>query len=89
MWMEEKIGSRVNINRTDELLASGADIAAVACPFCTIMVTDGVKARDAEEKMQVLDVAELIAKSLKRKRAHEAAAPAGAAPARPPAPEHD
>jgi Fe-S oxidoreductase len=69
MWMEEKIGSRVNQNRTDEILASGADVAAVACPFCTIMVTDGVKARNAEEKIQILDIAEVIAKSLKKKRA--------------------
>jgi Fe-S oxidoreductase len=64
MWMEEKIGTRVNLNRTDEILATGADVAAVACPFCTIMITDGVKARNAEEKIQVLDVAEVIAKSL-------------------------
>ena len=68
MWMEEHLGTRVNQNRTDEILASGADVAAVACPFCTIMVTDGVKARNAEEKIQVLDIAEVIAKSLKRKR---------------------
>jgi Fe-S oxidoreductase len=67
MWMEEKIGTRVNNNRTDEILATGAEIAAVACPFCTIMITDGVKARNMEEKVQVLDVAEVIAKSLKRK----------------------
>src|SRR5690349_6394694 len=40
MWMEEKLGTRVNNNRTDEILASGADVAAVACPFCTIMITD-------------------------------------------------
>ena len=73
MWMEEKIGTRVNQNRTDELIATGADIAAVACPFCTIMITDGVKSRDAEEKLQVLDVAELIAKSLRRKKEHAAA----------------
>ncbi len=69
MWMEEHIGTRVNQNRTDEILATGADIAAVACPFCTIMVTDGVKARNAEDKIQILDVAEVIAKSLKRKKA--------------------
>jgi len=68
MWMEEKIGSRVNQNRTDEIIATGADIAAVACPFCTIMVTDGVKARNAEEQIQILDVAEVIAKSLRAKR---------------------
>jgi Fe-S oxidoreductase len=69
MWMEEKIGTRVNNNRTDEILATGADVAAVACPFCTIMITDGVKARNAEERVQILDVAEVIAKSLPKRLA--------------------
>jgi Fe-S oxidoreductase len=64
MWMEEKIGTRVNNNRADEIIASGAEVAAVACPFCTIMITDGVKAANAEERIQILDVAEVIAKSL-------------------------
>jgi Fe-S oxidoreductase len=69
MWMEERIGTRVNNNRTDEIIATGAEVAAVACPFCTIMITDGVKARNMEEKVQILDVAEVIAKSMKRKQA--------------------
>jgi Fe-S oxidoreductase len=68
MWMEESIGSRVNNNRADEILATGAEAVAVACPFCTIMVTDGIKARNAEERVQILDVAEVIAKSLVRKK---------------------
>jgi Fe-S oxidoreductase len=69
MWMEEKTGTRVNNNRADEIIATGAEVAAVACPFCTIMITDGMKARNMEEKVQILDVAEVIAKSLKRKPA--------------------
>jgi Fe-S oxidoreductase len=68
MWMEEHIGSRVNNNRADEILATGAEAVAVACPFCTIMVTDGIKARNAEERVQILDVAEVVAKSLLRKK---------------------
>jgi Fe-S oxidoreductase len=75
MWMEEKIGTRVNNNRTDEILATGAEVAAVACPFCTIMITDGVKSRNAEERLQVLDVAEVVAKSLKRKAERESSTP--------------
>ena len=63
MFMEEA-SPRVNENRTDELLATGADAIAVACPFCNIMITDGVKARDADEKVTVRDVAELLADSL-------------------------
>jgi Fe-S oxidoreductase len=68
MWMEEKIGTRVNHNRTDEVIASGADTVATACPFCTIMLRDGVQDRGAGEKVQVLNVSELVAKSMKRKR---------------------
>ncbi|HTE52911.1 MAG TPA: (Fe-S)-binding protein [Kofleriaceae bacterium] len=63
MFMEED-SPRVNENRTDELLATGADAIAVACPFCNIMITDGVKARDADERVTVRDVSELLADSL-------------------------
>jgi Fe-S oxidoreductase len=68
MWMEEKIGTRVNHNRTDEILATGADTVATACPFCTIMLRDGVQDRNAGDRVQVLNVSELLAKSMKRKR---------------------
>ena len=68
MWMEEKIGTRVNHNRTDEILASGAETVATACPFCTIMLRDGVQDRNAGDRVQVLNVSELVAKSMKRKR---------------------
>ena len=81
MWMEEKIGTRVNHNRTDEILASGAETVATACPFCTIMLRDGVQDRNAGERVQVLNVSELLAKSMKRKRelnARVASAPASA-----------
>ncbi len=73
MWMEEKIGTRVNHNRTDEVIASGADTVATACPFCTIMLRDGVQDRGAGETIQVLNVSELVAKSMKRKRELEGA----------------
>jgi Fe-S oxidoreductase len=68
MWMEEKIGTRVNHNRTDEILASGVQTVATACPFCTIMLRDGVQDRNAGDRVQVLNVSELVAKSMKRKR---------------------
>jgi len=67
MWMEEKIGTRVNNNRANEIIETGAEAVAVACPFCTIMISDGIKAANADEKIQVLDVAEVIRKSLTRK----------------------
>lgn len=79
MWQEEK-GPRVNRNRTQEILDSGAEVAAVACPFCTIMITDGVKDANAEEKMQVLDIAEVVRKSLKNIAAKKAEQSAPADP---------
>jgi Fe-S oxidoreductase len=59
MWMEEE-APRINESRTDEALATGAKTIATACPFCTVMISDGIKARDKEEEVQVLDVAELV-----------------------------
>jgi Fe-S oxidoreductase len=63
MFMEEH-GERVNVNRTDEIIATGVHTVAVACPFCNIMVTDGMKQRNKEEEIEVLDVAELVARAV-------------------------
>jgi Fe-S oxidoreductase len=62
MWMEERQGKRINIERTEELLATGADTIAVACPFCMTMMSDGVKAK--ESTVPVLDIAEVVAAQL-------------------------
>ncbi|HEX3477530.1 MAG TPA: heterodisulfide reductase-related iron-sulfur binding cluster [Kofleriaceae bacterium] len=64
MFMEETVGERVNINRTDEVIAANVEAVAVACPFCNVMLTDGMKHRNVEDKIQVLDVAELVAASI-------------------------
>src|SRR3954470_11181084 len=65
MFKEEEPGStRVNWERTEEAVNTGASIIAAACPFCNTMLTDGVKTKEKEETVQVLDVAELIAQSL-------------------------
>lgn len=61
---EEKGTTRVNFERTDEAIGTGANIIASACPFCNTMLTDGVKNAEKEESVQVMDVAELIAASL-------------------------
>ncbi len=63
MFMEEH-GERVNFNRADEIIESGAQTVAVACPFCNIMLTDGMKQRNVEDKVAVLDVAELVAQNI-------------------------
>ena len=64
MFMEEHDGKRVNVERTDEIIATGASTVAVACPFCNIMVTDGMKHRNVENDIAVLDIAELVAQSI-------------------------
>lgn len=60
MFMEEHVGDRVNITRTNELLATGAETIAVNCPFCATMITDGVKAAEKTETVVVRDVAEIL-----------------------------
>jgi Fe-S oxidoreductase len=66
MWMDEKTGTRVNQNRTDEILATGATTVATACPYCTIMIKDAVDDRDAGERVQVKNLSELVAKAMVR-----------------------
>jgi len=66
MFMEEHIGDRVNVVRTNELLATGASTIAVNCPFCTTMITDGVKAADKIESVQVKDISELMLDHVQR-----------------------
>ena len=56
MWMEESVGKKVNDERAEELIATGASKVATACPFCYIMLDDGVKAAGAEETVQVADI---------------------------------
>ena len=64
MWLEEKEGTRINVNRTEQALELNPDVIGIACPFCMTMLGDGVKAKDAEEKVKVLDIVELVEKAL-------------------------
>ncbi len=64
MWMEEKIGTRINLNRVDEAIDTGAQEVAVACPFCRVMVGDGMVARQSD--VEVLDVAQVLLRSVKQ-----------------------
>ncbi|HXJ66393.1 MAG TPA: heterodisulfide reductase-related iron-sulfur binding cluster [Actinomycetota bacterium] len=58
MWMEEHLGKRINNERTEEAISTGADTLGVACPYCLIMLDDGAKAKGGE--LQVLDVAQIV-----------------------------
>ena len=74
MWMEEKIGKRINLERTDEALATGAEQIATGCPFCKVMLTDGLTARQGQptaeitrniDDVEVLDVAQMLLAGVK------------------------
>jgi Fe-S oxidoreductase len=71
MWMEEKIGKRINIERTEEALALDPDLISTACPFCMVMLSDAVIAKtaggEARGDVQVLDVAQILRSSVEPK----------------------
>jgi Fe-S oxidoreductase len=63
MWLEENIGKRVNMERTEEALSTGADVVSTACPYCMIMLDDAVRAHAKEDEVRVLDVSQLLEES--------------------------
>ncbi len=64
MWMEETEGKRINLERTDQLLATGAKTFASGCPYCLTMLSDGLKDKDLVDSHKVMDVAEIVASHL-------------------------
>ena len=64
MWMEEHMGKKCNVERTDEALASASDTLAVGCPDCNIMLHDGVTERKKDQDMDVRDVAQILLESI-------------------------
>ena len=68
MWMEEKIGKRINVERVDEALSLDPDVVSTACPYCMVMLSDAVTAKKqdgtAREDVEVLDVAQILRRSL-------------------------
>jgi Fe-S oxidoreductase len=64
MWLEENIGTRVNMDRTAEAIGTGADVVSTACPYCMIMLDDAVRANAKEDEVRVLDLAQLVEESL-------------------------
>jgi len=72
MWMEEKIGKRINLERTDEALDTGAEQIVTGCPFCKVMLTDGLTARQGQPDqtrdigdVEVVDVAQMLLAGVK------------------------
>jgi Fe-S oxidoreductase/nitrate reductase gamma subunit len=76
MWMEEHVGKQVNVERSQELLATGASRIATACPFCYIMIDDGVKGEGVEEDtVKVGDIAMHLLEAIERGESGEQAMP--------------
>jgi Fe-S oxidoreductase len=68
MWLEEKLGTRVNQNRVEEAAAAlgeAGGVVATGCPFCLTMVKDGISETGRDERLRVLDVAEIVASGLR------------------------
>jgi len=87
MWMEENIGERINVNRTTEAVGTQADQIAVGCPFCRVMLSDGLTALqangEAREEVEVLDVAQMLLASVKGEAATRTPKSAATSPAAP------
>jgi Fe-S oxidoreductase len=64
MWMEEREGTRMNIARTEMALETNPTVIGSNCPYCLTMISDGTKAKEVEEQVQTLDIAEIIEKSI-------------------------
>ena len=64
MWMDEKIGKRINIQRLEDALAIDPDWITTACPFCITMFDDAIKSKDKEESLQIWDIAEIVEQAL-------------------------
>jgi Fe-S oxidoreductase len=83
MWLEENIGTRVNMNRTAEAIDTGADVVSTACPYCMIMLDDAVRANAKEDEVRVLDLSQLVEESLLAGVAPSPPPPADGGPAGP------
>ncbi|MFC1911880.1 (Fe-S)-binding protein [Chloroflexota bacterium] len=65
MWLEERVGRHINVVRTEEALEKEPETVCVCCPYCMTMFEDGLKEKGAEEKVRILDLAEIVARALK------------------------
>ena len=90
MWMEEKLGTRINTNRTEEALGTGAERIAIGCPFCRVMISDGLTAKQSEgigEQVEVVDVAQMLLAAVKRGDGGQSVEPEVSEPTPDPEPE--
>ncbi|PRO65881.1 (Fe-S)-binding protein [Alkalicoccus urumqiensis] len=67
MWTEEDTGTRVNVARTEQALATSSSMIGSACPYCLTMMSDGTKAKEVDEDVKTMDVAEILERSLVKK----------------------
>jgi len=85
MWMEERIGKRINTERIDEALGTNPDTVSTACPYCLVMLGDAIAAKkasgEAPESLEIVDVAQLLARSVQPAPSPAAAPPDAAPPA--------
>jgi Fe-S oxidoreductase len=73
MWMEERLGKKVNLDRVDEALAVGTDVVGVGCPFCHVMLGDGIAERGADADIKVRDLAQILEEVVGHESVPEAA----------------
>jgi len=66
MWIEENVGTRISVMRTEQALDTESSVVATACPFCLQMFEDAIKAKEASEKIRAQDIAELVAKAIEK-----------------------
>ena len=90
MWMEEKLGTRINTNRTEEALGTGAERIAIGCPFCRVMMSDGLTAAQSDgrgEEVEVVDVAQMLLAAVQRGDGGQPAPAAASEPTPDPEPQ--
>ena len=64
--MEERLGERINIRRTEDALDTSPEFIATACPYCLTMMEDGIKSKNMDEKIRIVDLAELVIEAIRQ-----------------------
>jgi Fe-S oxidoreductase len=66
-WMEERIGKRISETRVEQIIATGAEVVASACPYCLQMFEDAIKAKEAQDNLKALDISEIVEAAINKK----------------------